>query len=327
MKKLIICILLAGCAGKTALIPSQPTARIEFTAPDTYPEGVAYDSIGNMYYVTSAKTGTVGKVSPQGQYTPLYTDAVPRSSYGIKVHSDGKRVFVCLSDANYSKYSTPDTKKKMARLVGIDMATGQKVSDTDLSMLKPGNHFANDLTFDDKGNAYITDSFANVIYKVDASGMATVFADSPLFKTEGVGLNGIVWHKNGYLLVSSSGAGAVYKVPLNNSSNVTKVMSDQFFMNADGLLLNNSNTLTLVQNGGSDKIYKLQSNDDFSSVKLIESTLLTDRFTYPSTATKVKDEVWVMNAKFSEIVDSTSVPSMKFAIQNARFVPLAPKKK
>jgi sugar lactone lactonase YvrE len=317
--KLGICILIAGCA---AAIPDQPTARIEFLAPDAYPEGIAYDSIGNMYYVSSARTGAIGSVTPEGKYTALLTDNGFKSSYGMKVHPDGKRLFVCIGDANYSKFTSPDTRKKMARLLSIDMATGKKLADIDLSRLVPGEHFPNDLTFDKAGNAYITDSFANVIYKVDSSGKASVFADSPLFKTEGIGINGIVWHPAGFLLTASSGTGQIYKVDISNPKNVSKVMAEQFFVNADGILLNDSNTLTLVQNGGSDKIYKLKTEDNFNSVKLSASTLVADRFTYPSTAAKVKDEVWVMNAKFSELTDSTSVPSMKFAIQNARFMPL-----
>jgi len=322
MKKILFCFLVVGCS---AVLPDEPTARIEFTAPDTYPEGIAYDSVANVYYVSSARTGAVGKVTPQGQYTTILADNGFKSSYGMKVHPDGKRLFVCVGDANYSKFTSPDTRKKMARLVSIDLATGKKVADIDLAGLVPGKHFPNDLTFDNSGNAYITDSFANVIYKVDSSGKASVFADHPLFKTEGIGINGIVWHPAGFLLTASSGTGCIYKVDINNPKNVQKVMAEQFFVNADGILLNDSNTLTLVQNGGSDKIYKLKTEDNWQSVKLAGTTLVGDRFTYPSTAAKVKDEVWVMNAKFSELTDSTSVPSTKFAIQYARFLPV-PKK-
>jgi sugar lactone lactonase YvrE len=319
MKKLLICFSLAGCA---AAIPDQPTARIEFTAPDTYPEGVAFDSINNVYFVSSARTGSVGKVTPDGKYTVLITDPAFKSSYGIKMHPDGKRVFVCIGDANYSKYTAPDTRKKMARLVGIDITIGKKVNDIDLSELIPGEHFANDLIFDDKQNAYITDSFANAIYKVTTDGKASVFCKSPLFATKGIGLNGIVYHPSGYLLVVSSGTGSVYKINIDNPDKVNKVSTEQFFINGDGLLLMDSKNLVLVQNGGSDKIYQLTSEDQWASAKLSASTLAADRFTYPSTATKAQGKVWIMNANFSEIVDSTSVPSQQFAIQHARLMPL-----
>lgn len=322
MKKLLLCFLLAGCA---SAIPDQPTTRIEFTAPETYPEGIAYDSIADVYYVSSARMGSVGKVTPAGQYTILLADNGFKSSYGVKLHPDGKRIFVCVGDANYSKFTSPDTRKKMARLIGIDKTTGKKTDDIDLSAAVPGEHFPNDLAFDNNQNAYVTDSFANVIYKVTGDGKVSVFADSPLFKTKGVGLNGIVYHPSGYLLTVSSGTGAIYKVEVANPKNVQKVKADQFFINGDGLLLLNPNKLVLVQNGGSDKIYELSTSDNWASAKLSATTLAADRFTYPSTAAKAGDKVWVMNANFSEIVDSTSVPSQKFAIQHARFMSL-PKK-
>ncbi|RYZ46770.1 MAG: gluconolaconase [Sphingobacteriales bacterium] len=318
MKNILWCFLLAGCA---AAIPDQPTTRIEFMAPESYPEGIAFDSLSNMYYVSSARLGTVGKVTPEGVYSLLYSDSNPRSTYGVKVHPDGKRIFVCVSDANYSKFTSAATRKKLARLISIDKATGKKIDDIDLSQAAPGEHFANDIAFDTSGNIYVTDSFANVIYKVSKDGNVSVFADSPMFKTKGVGLNGIVYHPGGYLLTVSSGTGAIYKIEIANPKNVQKVKTDQFFMNGDGLLLDGLE-LVLVQNGGSDKIYRLSSGDNWQSAKLAATTSLNDRFTYPSTATKAGDKVWVMNAKFPELVDSTSVPSQKFTIQHARFVPV-----
>jgi hypothetical protein len=318
MKKIILGILFVGCA---AAIPDQPTARIEFSAPETYPEGIAYDSISDLYFVSSARLGSIGKVTPGGTYSSLINDPTFKSSYGLKVHPDGKRLFACIGDANYSKFTSPDTRKKMARLVGVDMVTGKKTDDIDLSGLVPGSkHFPNDLTFDGEHNVYITDSFANVLYKVTPGGKASVFAESPMFKTEGVGLNGIVYHPSGYLLAISSGTGALYKIDLGK--NVSKVATEQFFMNGDGLLLTGNQNLIVVQNGGSDKIYELTSDNNWSSAKLSASTLAADRFTYPSTVTKAKDKFWVMNAKFSELTDSTSVPSQKFAIQHARLMPL-----
>lgn len=322
-KTILLSILLAGCA---AAIPDQPTARLEFSAPETYPEGVAYDSLSKTYFVSSARLGKIGKVSADGTYSELYSDPSLKSTYGVRLHPDGKRVFICAGDANYSKFTSADTRKKMARLIGIDRTTGRKTDDIDLSGAFPGDHFPNDLDFDKQNNAYVTDSFSNVIYKVTPAGKVSVFADNPIFKTKGVGLNGIVVHPSGYLLVVSSGTGSIYKVNLQRPELVTKVMTEQFFVNGDGLLLTKPDKLVVVQNGGSNKIYELSTKDDWTSAKLSKSTLVADRFTYPSTATMAEGKVWVMNANFSELTDSTSVPSKKFAIQHARLMPLPTKK-
>ncbi|AEI50792.1 SMP-30/gluconolactonase/LRE family protein [Runella slithyformis] len=314
MKKyLLISLLLAGC------ISNKPSARIEFEAPDAYPEGVAYDKTADVFYVSSMRTGTVGKVTRQGQYTALHTDSSFKSSYGMKMHPDGKRLYVCVGDANYSKYTAPDTRRKMARLVSIDPASGKRLSDIDLSGLVPGKHFPNDLVFDDKGNIYLTDSFAHAIYKITPEGKASVFAKDKRFETEGIGLNGIVYHPDGFLLVDNSNTGMIYKVDIAHPKNVQKVVTDQYFLGADGLLLNDSNTLTVVVNGGNDKIYQLTTEDHWKSARLSATTLITDRFTYPATAALAGKEIWVMNAGTNELVDSNAVPAKKFAIQ---FAPL-----
>ena len=311
-------LAIAGCK----VIQPNPTARINFIDEDSYPEGVTFDSVSNVYYVSSARLGKVGKVTPNGTYSLFYTENNLKSTYGMKIHPDGKLLYVCVGDANYSKFTTPETRTKMARLLILDLASGKKIKDIDLSALKAGKHFPNDLTFDDQGNAYITDSFAHTIYKVDAGGNPSIFAENEKFLTEGIGLNGIVYHKGGFLLVDNSATGTIYKVSLSNPKNVEVVKTDQFFMGADGLLLNRPDQLTVVVNGGNDKIFQLESTDNWASAKLSGTTLAADRFTYPATATLNANKVWVMNARFNELLDSNAVPAKNFAIQQAIFKPI-----
>jgi sugar lactone lactonase YvrE len=300
----------------------EPTRRIEFEAPEAYPEGVAFDKASNVFYVSSARLGTVGKVTKEGKYSVLYAEQGVKSTYGIKVHPDGKRLFVCAGDANYSKFSTPDTKKKMARLLSIDLKSGKKLADVDLSGLVPGEHFPNDLAFDKDGNLYITDSYADVVYKVDAKGKASVFSQSELLKSAGVGPNGIVYHPDGFLLVANNGTGALVKLPIAGPQKGTKVKIGQFFPSADGLLLNDTNTLTLVQNGGVNKIFRLKTTDSWTTAEVWESTSVEDRFAFPSTAAMSGSETWIMNANFTELTEGNNVPSKKFSLQQAVFSPV-----
>jgi len=313
---LIFLTFLCGC------ITIKPSNRIEFTAPDLYPEGIAYDSLRNVYYVSSARLGSISKVTPEGNYSVLHSDSSLKSTYGMKVHPDGKRLFVCVGDANYSKFTSADTRQKMIRLISIDLSTGKRLSDLDLSGLLPGKHFGNDLTFDDKGNIYLTDSFAHAIYRVTADGKASVFCRSSKFKTEGIGLNGIVYHAAGFLLVDNSNTGQVYKVDIANPDIIQRVEIDQFFLGADGLILTAADKLTLVANGGNDKIYQLQSDDNWKSARLSATTLIADRFTYPATVTRNGNDLWVVNAKFNELVDSNAIPPKIFAIQQAILKPV-----
>jgi sugar lactone lactonase YvrE len=299
----------------------KPTTRIEFEAPESYPEGVAYDKTANVFYVSSARLGTIGKVGRDGKYTQLYADNTLKSTYGLKVSPDGKKLYAAAGDANYSKFSTPDTKKKMARLLIIDVKTGKKISDIDLSKLVPGEHFPNDIAFDAKGNAYVTDSFANAVYKVDAAGKATVFAKSDLFKTEGVGLNGIVFNPAGFFIVNSNAKGELFKIDATGKA-VTKIKIDQFFPGADGMLLNDNNTVTVVQNGGANKIHKIRTTDNWATAKPVEATSSEARFAHPSTAAMAGSEIWIMNANFNELTEGNNVPSKTFTVQQAVLMPV-----
>jgi len=317
MKRIHIFLLLF-----TSCIATKPTERINFTAVEFYPEGITYDKAADVFYLTSVRKGIIGRVTRQGNYTVLVNDTTLQSSYGIKVHPDGKRLFVCNGDAKYSRYSTPETYKKKAKLLSFDIATGKKLSEVDLGALVPGKHFPNDLAFDDQGNAYITDSYAHTIYKVTPDGKSSVFSQHTLFVTEGIGINGIVYHPDGYLLVNSTNTGCLYKVPINNPTAVSKVKLEQYFLGADGMVLNDAKSVVMVVNGGNDKIYKLTSDDGWASAKMAATTLIADRFTYPTTATADKESIWVSNGKFTDLNDSTAFPASVFAIQKVVLKPL-----
>lgn len=324
MKKIAMIISVASLAF-VACRPAKPAQRIEFLAPDAYPEGVVYDKNADVYYVSSVRSGTIGKVTPSGQYSVLYADSNLKSTYGLKIFPDGKKLYACVSDANYSKFSSPATKKKMMHLICIDLASGAKTEDFDLGSADGQEHFANDIAFDPLGNAYVTDSYSDMILKVEPSGKTTVFSNAALFKTRGVGPNGIVYHPAGFFLVACSGKGSLYKVSYLNPSQVQRVKTNGFFMGMDGLLLNDSTHLTLVVNGGTDKIMQLQSKDDWQSAELVATTKAEARFAYPSTATANGADIWVMNAKFNELADTATIKSNTFFLQKAELKPV-PKK-
>ncbi|MET0300152.1 MAG: hypothetical protein ABW036_10335, partial [Flavitalea sp.] len=236
---------------------SSKNQKIEFIAPSVYPEGVAYDPGTNVFYVSSVSYGTIGKVTMDGKYSEIYKDTTLRSSFGIKLFEN--KIWFCVSDPHFSKKKSPETFRKMIRLICIDPSTGKKLQDIDLSGLAPGPHFGNDLAIDKNGNKYISDSFSPVIYKVDKNNKATVFASNPLFGAIGTGLNGLAVHSSGYLIAVNSARGSILKINMTNPEKVTKVKSDQFFPGADGLLFDVKGNLILVQNKGVDKIFKLTS--------------------------------------------------------------------
>lgn len=118
------------------------------------------------------------------------------------------------SDPGASDRSTPQTVGQLAGVAVYRQSTGALLAYYDLADLAPGRHFANDVAVDDSGNAYVTDSFSPIIYRIGTDGEAKVFVDNPVFGTEeGYNLNGIVWSPEGYLVVGNTMTGKLFRVP------------------------------------------------------------------------------------------------------------------
>ena len=316
MKRLFFsAIILLAVIGAEAQTP-----RINIQEPKLYPEGTAYNSNTNLFFVSSVKTGTIGTVDAQGNYKVFYKDASLKSSYGMKVDTKSNRLWVCIGDANYSDYSDSLTYKKMIRLISFDLASSKKINDIDLSGLFEGKHFGNDLALDDKGNIYVTDSYSPVIYKVDAQGKASLFAQSDLFKGEQVGLNGIVWSPKGYLVVVNDNNGELLKIDINNPKSITKVKVNNFFTGGDGLLWDAENNLILIQNS-TNKVYQLTSKDNWMTAEVKASTAMEDRFSYPTTGVIGQGKLYALNAKLNELNDPTKPPSKEFSLQLVQLKP------
>lgn len=304
----------------TTAVASAQTPRINFKAVKLYPEGTAYNPAKNLFYVSSVKTGTIGTVDAKGSYKPFYEDSTLKSSYGMEADFKRNLLWICTGDANYSEYSDSLTYKKMIRLIALDLNSGRKMHDIDLSGLVQGKHFANDIAIDEKGNLYITDSYSPVIYKVDAEFKPGVLTNSELFTSVDVGLNGIEWHPDGFLIVAHNSSGQLFKIDIAQPNRITKIRLKTFFPGADGLLWDAEGNLVLIQNKGVNKAFQLTSKDNWLSADIVAFTLLADRLHYPTTATLNNKKVFVLNSKLHEVTDPTLPPSSDFSLQELRFV-------
>ena len=293
--------LLPGCSKDENPATVATPAKITVPQRALSPEGIQYDEANQRFIVSSRTQGRIGTVRDDSTYTQLADDARLVSTIGLNLDVPRQRLLAAVSDVGVNTTrSTAATLRKLAALAIFNPSSGALLNYVDLGALRPTlPHFANDIAVDAQGNAYVTDSFSPIIYKVDAQGVATVFLENAqLSGGTGFGLNGIVFHPDGYLLVAKTNDGTLFKVPLANPASFTTVANTQSLVGADGLLLLDNTTL-LVVTGSQNTVFRMTSSDAWATTRptgsfatgAVSATTITRRNSteayvlYPYTAT------------------------------------------
>lgn len=304
-------------------LPTTPPDQVNFTQTGLYPEGQQYDSQGSRFLVSSQTAGRIGQVSDDGTYTPFGDDASLVSTIGLNLDAGRDRLLVAVSDPGYNAARTSAaTKGKLAGLAVFTRSTGAFGRYVPLSSLRPAaaGHFANDVAVDDQGNAYVTDSYAPLIYKVDLQGTATVFLENAALAAPAgtFGLNGIVYHPDGYLLVAKSDEGKVLKVPLSNPAGFSTVALPAGLSLAgdDGLLLYDKTTLLAACNA-QGRVYRLTSSDGFATIS--GSSSFSTGAVYPTTLSRRGSESYVLYSHLNALQAMQSPPVSQFSLTRVQF--------
>jgi hypothetical protein len=216
------------------------------------------------------------------------------SSIGIEADEPRDRLLV--ANADRSVFGGPGPG--IAKLGVYRLSNGDRLAMIDLGRLAGGDAddivFVNDLTVDAAGNVFLTDTFRNVIYRVDPSYQATLFHRfEPMTDP---GLNGIVHHVDGYLIVAVLATqGVLYKVPVADPQSARPIALSQPATGADGLLWDAAGRLIVVSNStGSALAYV--SDDGWESARLDASASFEGQAT---TGAAVDDAVYVVQPQFT----------------------------
>ena len=261
---------LAACAKDKDITVTTTPGQVTFTQAGLYPEGTQYDDANGRFLVSSQTAGRIGQVKDDGSYAQFADDPQLVSTIGLNLDVPRNRLLVAVSDPGYNAARTSAATLRKLAAVAIFNAAGVKTSFVNLGILRPAYaaHFANDLAVDNVGNVYVTDSYAPIIYKIDTQGVASVLLEnSALAAPAGTfGLNGIVYHPDGYLLVAKSDEGALIKVPLSSPASFSKVTATGLNLSGDDGLQLLDNTTLLAACNAQGQVYRLTSADGFGSV-------------------------------------------------------------
>jgi len=288
--------------------------NISFEADTSYPESLSWSPKQNAFFVSSVRHGVVGKVTKAGQYSVFIRDPKLVSTVGVLVDDARNTIWVANSDPGAGERTQAATQGKLAAVATYDSKTGKAKAYYDLGGLSEGAHFANDIALDADGNAYVTDSFAPVIYRITNTGVTSIFARNELFsKGDGFKLNGIAWHRGGYLLVGKYNTGEIYRVDVSNPSQVEQVSIPETLVGADGFHLSDDQHLVVVQNNGVDRTVELISTDGWKTAQI--SRVLSSELSMPTAATNVGKDVFVLNARLDTLFNPDAPKVSKYLLQ------------
>lgn len=328
--------LATACKKDSDVGVSLPDA-VTFAQAGLYPEGTQYDDQRGLFLVSSETAGRIGQVTDMGSYSVFADDPLLVSSVGLRLDAARNRLLVAVSDPGYNPARTSAaTQGKLAALAIFNSSTGTRISYVDLGASAGTTypaHFANDIAVDGVGNAYITDSFAPLIYRVDAQGAATRFLENAALAAPAgkFGLNGIVYHPSGYLLVAKSDEGKLLKIPITTVAGTTTIVPGAIttvtlpaalsLSGADGLQLTNNTTLLVVCNA-QGKVYRLTTSDDFASVTNAAGTagVVSTGAVYPTTLARRADSTsYVLHAYLNALQAGQTPPVTDYKLQKLRF--------
>ncbi|WP_332699687.1 hypothetical protein [Devosia sp.] len=287
---------------------------IGFTAELAYPESFTFSAKQDAFLLGSVTQGVVAKVDMAGTYTPFIIDDRLVSTVGLLVDDANNTLWVTNSDPGVGTRTAAPTQGTLAAIATYNATTGEPQAYFDLGALSEGTHFANDIVLDAVGNAYVTDSFAPLIYKIDADGQASIFAQSPLFFTEqGFNLNGIAVHADGYLLVGKYNSGELFRVSIADPTDIQSVELPEALIGADGIHLVDGEHLLVVQNLGVDRAVELTSTDGWQTATI--SRTKASENSMPTAAAVVGDDIYVLNSRLDTLFDPKAEKVSDYLLQ------------
>ncbi|KMT11941.1 hypothetical protein BVRB_5g099050 [Beta vulgaris subsp. vulgaris] len=278
----IFSLLLIFISLLSLIHPSNSTNlhSIKFRSPNLYPEGLAYDPTSQHFLLGSLHGNNFISVSDTGvtETLTLISPEIPPNStiLGLSVDNLRRRL---LAAVNIN--GSPFLASFHLHRTSLDLHF--------LSHL-PSTGVSNGVTFDSHGNAYVTNSKENFIWKLDLNGTVSILSKSPIFTQFPVdhtspysycGLNGVVYiNTKEYLLVVQSNTGKMFKVDAIDGTSKVVILPEELTL-ADGITVRDDGVVVVVS---MKSAWFLKSDDSWAQGEVIDKIAL-DEEGFPTSVT------------------------------------------
>jgi sugar lactone lactonase YvrE len=290
--------------------------QLELPGKTLYPEGIAADNVSGALYVGGLAHGEILKFFDGRWQTfkTAHSDGL-KNTIGLSVDGERHRLWVCNTRFLVAGEDAIDPAITPSILV-FDTDTGALLKRFDIEA-DGLPHFFNDVTLGPDGAAYVSDSLAPVIWRMDmGDGQASRFVQSKEFQLQPeYNLNGIVLTPDGkHLIVTIPGReiGGLFRVTLADRR-VQAISLDQAFSGGDGLVFTDSNQLIAVMGG----VTGVQLDQHYLTGKVRHYPALVDQFDFATTADVQGNSLYVVNSQLDHFVpmfQNDSPPTLPFTL-------------
>lgn len=278
-------------------------STVSFVVNDSLliPEGIAYDSLRQHFYVGSLAKNKVISCSGTGHCTDfaIGNEAGFWMALGMKVSPDHKSLWICSA-------SERDSINGYAGIFQFEIPSGKLIQKFTVDN-KNGPHLFNDIVFTASGAVYFTDSKGGQVWKIaPGTDTLTIFASGFIYP------NGIAVDEANNVLLVADFTG-LSMIGLENGT-ATK-LSDQgitYLNGIDGLYFYKG-TLIAIQDSGNqdDRIVQLHYDAKkgmITKVKMLQS--FRKDFIIPTTGTIIDNQFhYIANAQLRSLQPDGSLTS------------------
>jgi hypothetical protein len=287
-------------------VTSQAHEAFRTIERDLVPEGLAYDSERNVFYLSSLNRRKIVKIGRDG----IATDFVAADQFGLL-----PVLGIRLSPSDNTVWADSSTDSGQTELLHFD-ATGKL-----LGRFKPegvGKHGFNDLVVRKNGEVITTDSLDNKVFRFDpaARAFAALKVHRPLFFPNGIALSG-----DDRTLFVADTLGVISVDLASGESRDVDPGAKSTLAGIDGLYWH-SGSLIGIQNGiGSPRVAAFRLSND--GLRVTHTTILENRTNFcvlPTTgAIRGSDFYFIANSQIDnlnndKVMDVTRLEAIRIGV-------------